>query len=187
MTKSRTSKKALPKEVWIALLGFLGVVITALLTSPILLEVLKQTSTQSNASPTSSPVISGTATLVSNTPMPKYTSTSGVTSTQPIEVVFALDETSNVPGMLTIQSTNGKTMVSISITPGSRQTVKLPAGDYIWTIEGLIPPPPVPPPCVEIVVVASSQTGKLSVKPEGALEVKIPFVGLEMRPIPNCP
>ncbi len=82
MAKRSSSRKKLPIELWVALIGLLGVLVTAILSSPVVLELVKKesapTSTQSAAampvaqstSPVNTRQVSETAPSTNGAPNP---------------------------------------------------------------------------------------------------------------------
>lgn len=96
MNKRASSQKKVPTEVWVALIGLIGVVLTALLTSPILIPIIQRTPAPStneaanlegpSANPPASP-----STTVAITPKPVDESTVIVTLQNGSHVEFPMN------------------------------------------------------------------------------------------------
>lgn len=121
---------------------------------------------------------------VMSTPLPKSlmpTNRTGVTpSAELVEMSFELYGSGLEGAEVTIQTPTGLTVMTIYIPSGTRQTVTLPPGDYIYTVEAKGLELPTPWPCW---TTRGRDSGEFSVGAGADTWVRIPIGQYK---IPGC-
>jgi len=161
-TKKSSKPKKIDTAIIVALITLVGILITAILSSPVINTLIERL--PSNTHKDISPATSTSLTAESQ---------------DTVEMIFMLPSDSE-PAKVTVKNNSGVTVLEIHVLPDTKQTVKLPSGDYTYTIESDYVH--MAKPCTNVI---QFDMRPFTVGNNNGSSLFLPSMG-RVSPIPNC-